>query len=217
MIVTYDGEPLRIPVQIPQPLPLPGLARHADWLRIVSFAEGTGMGFPEFERRFDAGEITPRLVVVTRNPFADQGDEPKFGLETDKSWGWGEVRRDKWTFTFYELLPEGGFASHTLKFPESGAHFYRRQIDAERKGLPPPVRDPDELKEGTWEFQATLPLMNRPPSITKERQALRESGWTLPTASASIIGIIACLAIALAPSREQVERRVAAQESRAAG
>ncbi len=161
----------------------------------------------------NAGEITPRLVVITRNPFTAEGDEPKFGLEHEEDWGWGEVRRDRWTFTFHELRPEGGFASHTLKFPESGARFYRRQIKAEREGLPPPVRDPDELKEGSWEFQASLPLMNRPPGITKERQALRQAGWTLPAASGSVIALIACIAIAVAPSREQVERRVARRDA----
>jgi len=214
--VSYAGDTLRIPVQIPQPLPLPGLERHAEWLRVAQFAEGSAMGYAEFVRRFDAGEIPARLVIVTRNPLSGEGDEPKFGLEHGEGWGWGEVRRDRWTFTFHELLAEGGFASHTLKFPEPGSSFYRRQIRAEREGLPPPVRDPDELREGSWEFQAALPLMRRPPGITKERQALREAGWTLPTASGSIIGLIACLAIALAPSREQVERRVAARDARAA-
>ncbi len=213
VIITYADDTLRLPVQIPQPLPFPGLARHADWFRIAQFAEGTGIDFEEFERRLAAGEITPRLVVVTRNPFTVERDETRFGLEHEQDWGWGEVRRDLWTFSFHELLPEGGFASHTLKFPESGARFYRRQIKAERAGLPPPVRDEDELKEGTWEFQAALPLMKRPPGITKERQALREAGWTLPVASASIIALIACIAIALAPTREQVDRRVAARDA----
>lgn len=209
VIVTYGADQLRLPVQIPRDLPLPGLERHADWLRIQLFADATGMTYDQFEADVDAGKIPLRLVVVTRNPLSEAVRDGRFDLQHAENWGWGEVRRDRWTFTFHELLPEGGFASHTLRFPESGASFYRRQVQADLAGEPPPKRRDDELAEGTWEYQAALRLMNRRPGITTEHQGLRNAGWTLPVASGSIISLIVCLAFALAPTRREVEERTA--------
>ena len=50
---------------------------------------------------------------------------------------------------------------------------------------------------------AAIPLMNRPPSITNEQQALRNAGWTLPVASSSVIVLMLSLAFAFAPSRRK--------------
>ncbi len=207
VLVTYADATLHLPVQIPQAYAFPGLERYADWFRVQMFAESSGMSFAEFEARINSGEIEPRLVIVTRNPHSKTTREGRFELEPAKNWGWGEVRRDKWTFGFYEFLPEGGFSTETLRFPESGASFYRRQVKADLAGDPPPERADDELREGSWQFQAALPLMNRRPGITTEQQGLRNAGWTLPAASASMIALMVFLAFALAPSREQVERR----------
>ena len=202
VIVRYADDTLRLPVQVPNRFPLPGLKRHADWLRVQLFADGTGLTHEQFEQGVNSGQIPTRLVIVTRNPLSEEVREGRFDLEPADSWGWGEVRRDRWTFTFHELLPEGGFKSHTLRFPESGASFYRRQVKADLAGEPPPKRRDDELAEGTWEYQAALRLMNRRPGITTEQQGLRNAGWTLPAASASMILLMVCLAFALAPSRE---------------
>ena len=200
--VEYGDDTLRIPVAVPNKLPLPGLSRHAGWLRFHVFAPAEkGQSFGEFEAALEAGEITQRLVAVVRTPFGAEASEGLFGLETEEEWGWGEVRRDRWAFTFHEFLPEGGWRSETLRFPESGKAFYRRQVRAEREGLPPPTRRADELREGSWQFDAAIPLMNRPPSITSEQQALRSAGWTLPVASASIVIIMVSLAFAFAPAR----------------
>ena len=202
VVVEYGDDTLPIPVPIPNDLPLPGLSRHADWLRFHVFAGAEkNQTFQGFKAAMDAGEITSRLVAVVRSPFADPVKDGVFGLETEEDWGWGEVRRDRWLFSFYEFLPEGGWRTETLRFPETGKAFYRRQIKAEKEGLPPPVRRDDELKEGSWQFDAAIPLMNRPPPITSEFQALRSAGWTLPVASASIIAIMFGLGFALAPSR----------------
>ena len=207
VIVTYGDEPLRLTVQVPRKYAFPGLQRHADWFRVQMFADATGLSYDEFESRIDSGDIMPRVVIVTRNPHSETTKEGRFDLEPAENWGWGEVRRDRWSFTFHELLPEGGFESQTLRFPESGASFYRRQVKADLAGEPLPVRPDDELAEGTWQYQAALPLMNRRPAITTEQQALRNAGWTLPAASVSMIMLMVCLAFALAPTREQVERR----------
>ncbi len=206
--VRYGHDALTLPVQIPQKFSFPGLERHADWFRVQMFAESTGMNQDEFEAKINAGEIKPRLVIVTRNPHSETTKDGRFDLETSESWGWGEVRRDLWTFTFHEFLRDGGFSIETLRFPESGASFYRRQVKADLAGEPLPVRPDDELKEGSWQYQAALPLMNRRPGITTEQQGLRNAGWTLPAASASMIALMVFLAFALAPSREQIERRV---------
>lgn len=204
VVIDYGDDTLRIPVPIPNDLPLPGLSRHADWLRFHVFAGAEkNQSFEEFRDAMDDGEITSRLVAVVRSPFAASVKDGLFGLETDKDWGWGEVRRDRWAFTFFEFLPEGGWRTETLRFPETGKAFYRRQIKAEKEGLPPPVRRDDELKEGTWQFDAAIPLMNRPPPITSEMQALRSAGWTLPVASASIVAIMFGLGFAFAPGRSK--------------
>lgn len=202
VVISYGDDTLRVPVAVPNELPLPGLTRHETWLRLHVFAEaGDRQTFADFERALNAGEITSRLVAVVRTPHAEPPREGAFDLETEEDWGWGEVRRDRWAFTFHEFLPSGGWRSETLRFPESGAAFYRRQVAADKAGLPPPVRREDELKEGTWQFDAAIPLMNRPPSITNEQQALRNAGWTLPVASAGIVVFIVSLAFAFAPQR----------------
>lgn len=201
VVIRYGDDTLRLPVEIPNKYPLPGLARHADWLRLHLFAEASGMSYADFDRAVSAGKITPRLVAVVRSPNTKPAKEGHFNLETDEDWGWGEVRRDRWRFTFYEFLPEGGWRSETLRFPESGESFYRRRVKADLAGEAPPERAPDELVEGSWEWQAAIPLMNRPPSITNEQQALRNSGWTLPVASASMVVLMLSLAFGLAPRR----------------
>lgn len=201
LTIAYGDTDLDLPVQVPNPVALPGLDRHRDWFRLTIFAESTGLTTAEFKRGIDDGSIPARLVAVTRNPLSDDVREGRFDMRVDENWGWGEVLRDRWTFSFHEFLPEGGFESQTLRFPESGKSFYRRQVNADLAGEPAPVRDPNELKEGTWQFQAALALMNRPPAITMEQQALRNAGWTLPVASASVLVIMFGIAWAFAPAR----------------
>ncbi len=208
VVITYGDDTLRLPVEIPTDLPLPGLARYSDWFRLHVFAEASGMTFEAFERRLHAGGITSRLVAVVRRPLAAPAEGGRFGLETEDDWAWGESRRDRWMFTFYEFLPGGGWRTESLRFPESGAHFYRRQVRAERRGEPPPTRAEDELVEGSWQYQAAIPLMHRPPSITNEQQALRNAGWTLPAASTSVVVLILSLAFALAPGRPRGGQRL---------
>ena len=88
--------------------------------------------------------ITPRLVIVTREPDPHIRDGGRFNLEIDEdAWGWGETMRKYWTFAFYEFLPDGGFEAQRLNFPESARSLKRRQDAARRAGyLPPTMRGP---------------------------------------------------------------------------
>jgi len=201
LTIAYGDETLELPVQVPNPVALPGLDRHRDWFRLMIFAESTKMSHSQFAAGIDNGSITPRLIAVTRNPMSEEVREGRFDMDVPDNWGWGEVMRDRWTFSFYEFLPAGGFETQTLRFPQSGASFYREQVNADLKGAPLPERRSDELREGTWQYEAALSLMVRPPAITMENQAMRAAGWTLPVASASVLFIIFGLAWAFAPDR----------------
>lgn len=202
--VTYGEDELLVPVAIQTRQRLPTFfARHADWMRMVFFADRAGMTMDEFEERLRRDEIPARLVVVTRTPFGvDPAKEGVFGLEQERNASTADVHRDRWLFDFYELDPEGGFIVHQpLRFPESGASLLRRQNNAKLKGEPIPQREPGELQERTWQYGAALKVMPRPPAITFENQALRAAGWTLPVASASVLGLVFGLFFAIAPAR----------------
>lgn len=202
VILTFGDLERRFPVAVPSDIPLPGLDRHRDWLRVQAFADATGIASVEGLRAAIAeGEVTERLVITTRTPMAAATEAGRFDMDVPDNWGWGEVRRDRWLFTFTELLPDGTFREQSLRFPESGRSFYRRQIEAEKNNEPPPQRAPDELVQGTWQFQAALPLMNRAPAITMERQALLSAGWTLPVASGSVLVLMFSVAWFFAPDR----------------
>ncbi|MEZ6319350.1 MAG: hypothetical protein R3B49_11470, partial [Phycisphaerales bacterium] len=95
------------------------------------------------------------------------------------------------------------FRTERLRFPESPRSFDRRTAEALRKGLPAPTRDPDELAERTWQYDAAVAMSPRPPSITPEYQALQNAGWTLPVASGSVLVVMFSLAWALAPARRE--------------
>lgn len=204
--VRYGADDLLIPVAIETRQRLPELfARHADWMRMLFFADRSGMSMEEFERGIAADEIPARLVVVTRTPFgADPRREGAFGLEQERNESTADVRRDRWLFDFYELDPAGGFIVHQpLRFPESGASLLRRQNQAKLRGEPIPEREPGELLERTWQYGAALKVMPRAPAITFENQALRAAGWTLPVASASVLGLVFGIFFAVAPERRR--------------
>lgn len=179
--ITYGERSLRIPASIkPGPAELPGLARHADWLRVFRFAEWRGSP-EEFKARIDQGQ--DRLVVVIRRPRI--APDPRTG----------EVPRTEWLFDFHEFLPDGTIATHTLRYPKT-------------RGDREPA--PDELKRNTWEMDAAMSLMpgaspdtlsfGRPSASFKD-DALRVAGWTFPTAVVSVLGLMASLVYLMAPRR----------------
>ncbi|MFG0284826.1 MAG: hypothetical protein ACF8R7_10435 [Phycisphaerales bacterium JB039] len=198
--ITYGDEQLDIIPTMESLSPdLPGIARHEPWMRILRFAPRRGLSLGELERRIEAGEIADRLVIVLRQPPA--GAQP--GTVE-------QAARSLWTFTFHELLPEGGFRTQRLRYPESERAFLRRQREARAEGRDI-ERRADELREGSWEYYAALLVMPplAAPAPTFVGDAVGSMGWTLPATSLLILLVMGSLAFALAPSREDVERRTA--------
>lgn len=208
--VTPDGgvATLEIPIEVPTSIALPGLDRFLDWMQVFLFAENAAREpLDVFREKVLSGEADLRAVVVVRRVEADPDEEPgriaeELGVEAPLE-QFREVRRDRWVFTFHELLPDGSIGTHRLRMPESGARFYRRQVRAYERGEPEPQRDADELKERTWEWDLALRTMPRPPAITKENQALLYAGWTLPVASSAALALFVSLAFAFAPDRPE--------------
>lgn len=201
--ISYADQTLAVPVSVPTPNQIPGMARHQDWFKMLIFGDRTGMSIDEFQASVDAGDTDLRVIAAVRAPRPGDDEDGLFKVDIDPdSWGFGETMRSAWTFTFHELLPEGGFRTHgPYNFPESGKSLLRRQARALRNGEPIPQRDPDDLIESTWTYDAAFFVMPRPPAITFERQALRNAGWALPVASGSILTLMLSIAWALAPGR----------------
>ncbi len=178
--------------------------RHSDWMKLLYFADRSEMTFKQFRQGVADGSIEPRLIIVTRTPFGFEPiKEKRFeNIETEEDWGWGEVRRDRWRFDFYEFMPDGEILQHEPKrFPESGKSLLRRQNYAKLKGEPIPQRGEGEIEEYTWQFGAALSVSPRAPSVTFEKQALRGSGWTLPVSAGSFLIMIVAFFFAIAPER----------------
>lgn len=199
------AESLVLPVAIPNEVPLPGLDRYMDWFQIFFFAQDPGgMPHEEWLAKVESGDIQTRCVIAARYPNPGVAEDSRFNIDiADTDWGYGETLRDRWAFQFHELMPDGSIRSSTLRWPESGKSFQYRKIAAEREGLPEPTRDPNEIKEGTWQRDAALRLSPRAPAITHENQALLRAGWTLPVASACVLGLMLSLAIGFAPDRRR--------------
>jgi hypothetical protein len=181
VIVRYGDEVLKLPATIePMPAELPNLVRHQQWMQVLRFAEHGRSSIQEVESGIRRGEIRDRLVIVVRNP--PRGADPD---------SWGQVWRKLWMFDFYEFRPEGGFAHERLAYPT-----HKRNEAA----------PPGELAEGSWQFHAALlamPSGSKPtPKFTND--ALRAMSWTLPAAAASMLLLMASLAIFAAPRRRIV-------------
>jgi hypothetical protein len=216
VVLRYGPDEARLLASIPPgPAELPGLLRHDDWLRVLRFVPRRGIAFDELERRVKAGEIADRLVVVTRNPRA--GADPTT---------YGEVARSDWTFEFYELLAEtGGFTHQRLRFPETARSLRRRQNAARDKDKAIPERRDDELKHGTWEFEAAMFTMpagwlsapgggEAPPTFAGD--AVHALGWTLPVTSISFVAF-ALAAAALASARRRPDLKGLGSDQRPSG
>jgi hypothetical protein len=183
VVVTYGDETLRLRRTIPTGRDgMPGLIEHMDWLRIMRFADASGMTDEQFVQRLGTPELPDRLVVVTRS--TRPGANPE---------SWGKVWKRDWVFDFYEFKTEGGFEYQRLRYPT-----------ATRMKEP----KPGELHENTWQFQAAMHLMpqagNAGPTRNFRQDALAAVGWTLPLSMfAGLVGVVA-LFFAAAPARRSV-------------
>lgn len=179
LIVSYGEAKLSLPVVLPLDPRLPGLAPHDDWMGVLRFASATNMDLPELQAKMNAGEVRDRLVIVTRTP--EPGADPTT---------WGEINKHRWTFDFYEFLPEGGFAHQKMAFPNK-----RARAKAEREGRELAI---PQLREKTWEFEAALMVMPKTdgPNPEFRNDGLAAMGWTLPASGFATIGMIAMLVVA---------------------
>lgn len=171
LVVTYADQERRMKVTIPGDRRLPRLLPHRDWLRVLRFAEGTGLSWEDLNSRLQAGQVEERLVLVTRIPRGDA--DPR-------TWGSAWVRDT--SFKFYELMPDGTIQEQTLRFPTTKA----REPYAE-----------GELRENTWQLQAALRLV--PPGLgpkLKYRQgSMLAMGYTWPLAMLGVAGVVVAVMI----------------------
>ncbi|TVQ63450.1 MAG: hypothetical protein EA378_01870 [Phycisphaerales bacterium] len=185
VVVTYGDRVLKLPVRIPQPNPLPGLARHADWFTIVRFIEAPPRTSLERAQEMAmGGEIADRLVIVERIPRLE-ANEGALGLEPQEGWGWQNVQRKNWFFGFHEFKPDGSIESTELRFPTT-----RRQ-QAPLEG---------ELRYGTWQYDVAFQVM---PKGAAPRQDFTEGALVhaqrpFAAASLSLMALLASLAVASA-------------------
>jgi len=202
VVVTYGEDALElVPTMEPDPAELPGLTRHMNWMRVVRFAPRSGLSIEELEQAIQDREVTDRLAIVVFEP--PRGADPRT---------YGEVwKRDAW-FSFHEFLPEGGFRSQRLKFPESKRSFERRKQRALRDGEPAPQRPEYELQPRSWQYgaaqmvrsgrdQPTMLPGSMTPDLAFSSDAISSMGWTLPVTSAATLAFAVSLALAFAPRR----------------
>lgn len=197
VVLQYGDDSIRLRSGLKSlPSEVPGLQRHESWLKLLRFAPRSDKSIEELLAEIDAGTADERLAVVVRlqRPGVDQDS-------------FGQVMRGDWRFQFVELLPEGGFREQVLRFPESERAYNRRVSQARRADEPAPQRRDDELKFGTWEFDASLMVMPKsgPPTPQFGRGAMDALGWTLPAATVLFFITAISLAMTFAPERVRAE------------
>lgn len=175
--IHYGDDVLRLRVTIPGNPRLPNLTPYNDWLRLLMFAESTGLTTQELEAKVKSNEIPARLVIVTRTPMP--------GAEPGK---WQEVWRANWTYDFYEFQRDGGFGREQYRFST---------------GKPDRAAKMGQLPPDSWQLQAAASVtpQTQRPNNKFTMDALNAAGWTLPAAAWSSMMLLTSLAIVLAPKR----------------
>lgn len=190
----YGDENLRLKVTIPPLAILPDLTTHADWLAVLVYREAPSFD-PQWAReQARDGIYDGRLILVTRTP--PPGVNPKT---------FGEVWRSDWWFDFYELGRDGTIEHSRLAYPQSERAFARRVAKAKRAGEPVPQRKPNELREGTWQYEAAMrvvPPHFAPPHSFRD-DALSAAGWTLPVVVVSTLTLLMAIAFGFGPQRRR--------------
>lgn len=175
--VHYGDDVLRLRAVVPGNPRLPNLTPYHDWLRLLMFAESTGLTTDELEAKVKSNEIPARLVIVTRTPMP--------GAESGK---WGDVWRANWSYDFYEFQRGGGFGREQYRFAT---------------GKPDRAPKAGQLPPDSWQLQAAMsvtPQKHRP-NNKFTMDALNAAGWTLPAAAWSSMMLLISFAIVIAPKR----------------
>ena len=176
--IAYGEDSITLPVRIRGVEQVPDLRRHENWMKVMRFIDTTGVQPHIAEQEVREGKREDRLTIATRIPPP--------GADTKT---WGEVWRSDWRFELYELLPDGGFEAHKLKFPTS-----------KRKGGP----QEGDLAEGTWQYGAallTMPPKSAPPPVFGH-DAWSTFGRAFPTAAISGFVLAIALSFTFAPKRK---------------
>ncbi|MBY0112176.1 MAG: hypothetical protein K2Y21_05100 [Phycisphaerales bacterium] len=173
----YGDEVLRLRVAVPGNPKLPNLTPYNDWMRLLMFAESTGLTTLELEAKVKSNEIPARLVVVTRTPMP--------GSEAGK---WGDVWRANWTYDFYEFQRGGGFGREQYRFST---------------GKPDRAAKSGQLPPDSWQLQAAMSVtpQTQRPNNKFTMDALNAAGWTLPAAAWTSMMLLISAAIVMAPKR----------------
>ncbi len=160
---------------------LPGLLRHSEWLRVLTYAEGAKTD-ADIAAGVDAGTITPHLIVAMRSP-----------PEGFDGGSWGSVRRREWVYRFVELLPPGSGADAAGPFKVTVSTY------AEIEKLGDPVFRREQGREGDfWQYAAMEQVT--PATLFRARNrnmndAMGSMGWTWPAAGTSVMGLIAGIGV----------------------
>lgn len=185
LLVQYGETTLTLRVTIPPVAILPDLSTHNDWLAVLVFREDPQFDPATARTHARQGIFDGRLVLVTRTP--PPGIDPKT---------FGEVWRSEWWFDFYELNRDGSIEHTRLAYPESERALSRRQSMARRAGEEVPARRQNELRAGTWQYDAAMFVI--PPHFVPPHDfaddALSAAGWTMPVVVVSMLALVLSLA-----------------------
>lgn len=199
--VTFGDNVLELPVQEPVETPLPDLAHHGTWLRLIAWKRGDAFDADDARDDKREGIVDGAPVLVVRR--VPPGEDPRTV---------GRIARSQWRFSFYEFMRDGTIERSEFQYPESRRAYQRRVRAAERAGEPAPTRPSNELQQDTWQFSAAMLVMpGRPPSQSFTENALAGAGWRWPATTLSFI--IACVAfvVGIAPKRRTAEDDAKAQ------
>ncbi|MBY0308006.1 MAG: hypothetical protein K2Q09_04615 [Phycisphaerales bacterium] len=207
--VTYGQSSVTIPVIAPKVKGYKDLTTYEESLRVLSFA-------PIREGKADIKPFSDenwRAVIIARE------QRPGFDQDT-----WGEVRVKDWTWSLYELKPDGTITGpRTIQYRDrrgrTPAEVYaREELKKEGRPVPPLPTEPpppwptvqayltdvEPIDERSWEWQAalfTLPKMQ----VSRYRyrsDAVEAMGWSLTLAGFSVLGVVVGCGLVMAGRAE---------------
>lgn len=160
---------------------LPELVRHANWMRVLRFAEMGRRSFEEFKAHLEEGN--DRLALVVKRPLTTP--DPRTG----EVW--------QWTFDFHEFLQDGTIRTEGLRFPKT---------KGDKAPKPGELRIGSWQMEAALQLMPKTPpdsLAVGRPTAAFRGDAMKSLGWTLPAAATSVCGVIVFSILAAAPRRKR--------------